>query len=101
MIRRPPRSTLFPYTTLFRSKDEVGLRFVSDDLEATPFFQLGEGVFADGWYTGLVIEEHGFGGVDFGRDFSSRVDLRADRKGGSGRNHEEEECDRGAHVGSR
>src|SRR3989449_6887894 len=26
MIRRPPRSTLFPYTTLFRSlADEVGL----------------------------------------------------------------------------
>src|SRR5437899_6155705 len=24
MIRRPPRSTLFPYTTLFRSKDEEG-----------------------------------------------------------------------------
>src|SRR3712207_7765693 len=24
MIRRPPRSTLFPYTTLFRSGDEVG-----------------------------------------------------------------------------
>src|SRR3712207_8307194 len=23
MIRRPPRSTLFPYTTLFRSDDEV------------------------------------------------------------------------------
>src|SRR5688572_30960849 len=23
MIRRPPRSTLFPYTTLFRSGDEV------------------------------------------------------------------------------
>src|SRR3712207_7164187 len=23
MIRRPPRSTLFPYTTLFRSEDEV------------------------------------------------------------------------------
>src|SRR2546427_3270154 len=23
MIRRPPRSTLFPYTTLFRSKDIV------------------------------------------------------------------------------
>jgi len=22
MIRRPPRSTLFPYTTLFRSPDE-------------------------------------------------------------------------------
>src|SRR2546427_6633421 len=25
MIRRPPRSTLFPYTTLFRSRLEVGL----------------------------------------------------------------------------
>src|SRR5256885_3540222 len=24
MIRRPPRSTLFPYTTLFRSVDRVG-----------------------------------------------------------------------------
>src|SRR5438309_8257431 len=24
MRRRPPRSTLFPYTTLFRSSDEVG-----------------------------------------------------------------------------
>src|SRR3712207_9553815 len=25
MIRRPPRSTLFPYTTLFRSRADVGL----------------------------------------------------------------------------
>src|SRR2546427_13179218 len=25
MIRRPPRSTLFPYTTLFRSDDERGV----------------------------------------------------------------------------
>src|SRR3712207_8190734 len=24
MIRRPPRSTLFPYTTLFRSKVKIG-----------------------------------------------------------------------------
>src|SRR2546429_5139545 len=30
MIRRPPRSTLFPYTTLFRSV--VGLGVVGDDL---------------------------------------------------------------------
>src|SRR2546422_1775369 len=28
MIRRPPRSTLFPYTTLFRSRDH--LRLVGD-----------------------------------------------------------------------
>src|SRR2546427_2049834 len=27
MIRRPPRSTLFPYTTLFRSHSTKGLEF--------------------------------------------------------------------------
>src|SRR2546421_5307792 len=26
MIRRPPRSTLFPYTTLFRSRDRSAVR---------------------------------------------------------------------------
>src|SRR5205814_4848787 len=29
MIRRPPRSTLFPYTTLFRSPSQIQLRRVS------------------------------------------------------------------------
>src|SRR5690348_18035108 len=29
MIRRPPRSTLFPYTTLFRSFDEIIGRVVA------------------------------------------------------------------------
>src|SRR3712207_8920154 len=32
MIRRPPRSTLFPYTTLFRSDPRVG--FVRDSFVA-------------------------------------------------------------------
>src|SRR3712207_5569561 len=32
MIRRPPRSTLFPYTTLFRS-----IRFLMRDRHGTPF----------------------------------------------------------------
>src|SRR5438477_7948786 len=37
MIRRPPRSTLFPYTTLFRSNQLVRLRRVARDrLEAQP-----------------------------------------------------------------
>src|SRR5256886_4557856 len=30
MIRRPPRSTLFPYTTLFRSVAKLDLRLVPD-----------------------------------------------------------------------
>src|SRR2546429_5775796 len=34
MIRRPPRSTLFPYTTLFRSADEVAERGVESVLLA-------------------------------------------------------------------
>src|SRR2546427_5688784 len=31
MIRRPPRSTLFPYTTLFRSRMEDALRKVASE----------------------------------------------------------------------
>src|SRR5256885_12964208 len=42
MIRRPPRSTLFPYTTLFRSSlgaardNEVLLARITRDLDALP-----------------------------------------------------------------
>src|SRR5256885_13231543 len=39
MIRRPPRSTLFPYTTLFRSRADRELAAVArplDVLEAVP-----------------------------------------------------------------
>ena len=41
MIRRPPRSTLFPYTTLFRSEkargelEETVQRLVNDQIEKT------------------------------------------------------------------
>ena len=31
MIRRPPRSTLFPYTTLFRSGEEPAAAAVNDE----------------------------------------------------------------------
>src|SRR3989442_9410010 len=36
MIRRPPRSTLFPYTTLFRSQASNGLRNINNHLEVNP-----------------------------------------------------------------
>src|SRR2546426_7942717 len=44
MIRRPPRSTLFPYTTLFRSLTHVsrGARFLRDYLP-----KIGMGEVAD------------------------------------------------------
>src|SRR5690554_6060296 len=37
MLRRPPRSTLFPYTTLFRSKGEY-TSFLSKDTELPMMF---------------------------------------------------------------
>src|SRR3712207_9386053 len=52
MIRRPPRSTLFPYTTLFRSKSVdalqnllMGFRFAEKPVVAAPHGQtLGGGL---------------------------------------------------------
>src|SRR5947209_14607309 len=40
MIRRPPRSTLFPYTTLFRSKFDLSLRSSRSSYFATFRHQL-------------------------------------------------------------
>src|SRR5690348_18033733 len=53
MIRRPPRSTLFPYTTLFRSRAEprgvrhVELREVADDHRRSSRLQGTRGGGAD------------------------------------------------------
>src|SRR3712207_7158404 len=54
MIRRPPRSTLFPYTTLFRS-----VRFVRSDVEQV---HLEARVGAVGGYRGAhrPRAEHGY-----------------------------------------
>src|SRR2546430_13064447 len=50
MIRRPPRSTLFPYTTLFRSALRRGLRRAADMVRtSTPLvlIRLGRAGFSD------------------------------------------------------
>src|SRR3712207_9031005 len=58
MIRRPPRSTLFPYTTLFRSQDRVvdqaGLEGVAVGVLGVPVLNLllerdGDGAALLGW----------------------------------------------------
>src|SRR3712207_7169144 len=51
MIRRPPRSTLFPYTTLFRSLDhifreEAAKRPSVSYTETRSLFSNGDGVYA-------------------------------------------------------
>src|SRR5438477_9822084 len=66
MLRRPPRSTLFPYTTLFRSKHKafetkikLACQLVADAIKRDLPFSL---VLFDSWYLApelvAVIEHH-------------------------------------------
>src|SRR3712207_7667251 len=48
MIRRPPRSTLFPYTTLFRSKQPAQHSIMCDDNEMLCWNWMGGG-FTGNW----------------------------------------------------
>src|SRR5258708_29188691 len=48
MIRRPPRSTLFPYTTLFRSRQPAGIGSAGEDA----------GAVAPHWTADQRSEEH-------------------------------------------
>src|SRR3712207_8336372 len=65
MIRRPPRSTLFPYTTLFRSPKEVlpctlssstyeSVHFPTDTMHYQPFFDLCS-LAKQKWYFPVVL----------------------------------------------
>src|SRR3712207_7910226 len=77
MIRRPPRSTLFPYTTLFRSEDRVdqvhggvgGLHVAADHRRVAVDLPVGAaaGDGELGALQGLVAARHG-----------GRVELLAD-----------------------
>src|ERR1035438_8289020 len=62
MIRRPPRSTLFPYTTLFRSgtdpQQEVGEGFFADWLRLAGV--LGEGGYDLAGFEGFAPDELAF-----------------------------------------
>src|SRR5256885_11840308 len=48
MIRRPPRSTLFPYTTLFRSQDPAGVVVAPGDRIGDPGERVGSDVVDPG-----------------------------------------------------
>src|SRR2546430_6816876 len=56
MIRRPPRSTLFPYTTLFRSHHKSKI-----DAPSGTAFMLGEAAAAG---RKIALEEHSARGRD-------------------------------------
>src|SRR6266496_2242538 len=48
MIRRPPRSTLFPYTTLFRSEEDFDKDVFEDGYVDVGIFQ---STYLKEWYT--------------------------------------------------
>src|SRR2546426_9297910 len=56
MIRRPPRSTLFPYTTLFRSRQTTeDHAAVSENAPCPVLSQLTEGFDLVDWHETLLI----------------------------------------------
>src|SRR2546430_13745405 len=60
MIRRPPRSTLFPYTTLFRSlsvPEDTSLYFLAETECPIRVYSLTPGVIAPGKMMNEVIQE--------------------------------------------
>src|SRR3712207_8342984 len=66
MIRRPPRSTLFPYTTLFRSKHAAPTR--------------GEDSSHEPWLIRVPVDDNADGGID-PTDLRERLTKRhGDRK---------------------
>src|SRR2546422_3021104 len=65
MIRRPPRSTLFPYTTLFRSIfDSEGMRFLRKVAAALTArrrgFRFQRGLMSGGTCEATAYQEFGF-----------------------------------------
>src|SRR5438876_9196980 len=64
MLRRPPRSTLFPYTTLFRSRRNSGLKWLNPDWDDGDHrivcrVNHRDGVRFVGWHIGVGrSEEH-------------------------------------------
>src|SRR5688572_32302136 len=54
MIRRPPRSTLFPYTTLFRSKDARYTEYPDDASLCEAVADLMAREHVVGWFQGRI-----------------------------------------------
>src|SRR3712207_8396447 len=78
MIRRPPRSTLFPYTTLFRSRSmaEITIRAVEDagDRKAFVDFAFAHNKSDPNWVPPLKTEVHGL--IDRSEEHTSELQSR-------------------------
>src|SRR3712207_2921602 len=62
MIRRPPRSTLFPYTTLFRSVADL-LQQHEDEGRGDVVGQVGDELVRS-WFESFVVEAEGVALMD-------------------------------------
>src|SRR5258708_18834075 len=71
MIRRPPRSTLFPYTTLFRSNPQFGGN-------ANYFANMGSSNYHSMQAELTLRPTHGFGG-SMNYTFSKNLDRKSTR----------------------
>src|SRR5256885_13771208 len=71
MIRRPPRSTLFPYTTLFRSQNRYAGRLAGIPVEKMARLTFGVGIGFAGAAGGLLAQLYSFS-PDFGHGFLLR-----------------------------
>src|SRR3712207_7387832 len=78
MIRRPPRSTLFPYTTLFRSdQGGIGLAGTLPLALAGGLLVLDVSRPVDGWDRGAVEQaEHGEGAEQRSEEHTSELQSR-------------------------
>src|SRR3712207_9206539 len=77
MIRRPPRSTLFPYTTLFRSADlrvtglqDLGIELPMFDITTGTGDFVANGVISHNCY---ARSTHEWLDLDSGRDFDQQI----------------------------
>src|SRR3712207_8628190 len=73
MIRRPPRSTLFPYTTLFRSVELIDRRLdTRADVEQEPAALVG----GPGEGIDHVVDEHEVAGLLRSEEHTSELQSR-------------------------
>src|SRR5260221_14440996 len=77
MIRRPPRSTLFPYTTLFRSRPVIVYIHGGPESQARPGFLGRYNYFLDELGVAMIYP-NGRGSAGFGKTFL-KLDKRMKR----------------------
>src|SRR5437588_1194972 len=80
MIRRPPTSTLFPYTTLFRSQDLILIRLHGSAAEYTGVVagMSGSPVYVDGKLVGAIAYRIGEFSKERSEEHTSELQSHSD-----------------------